>query len=858
MATVIRRIYFFITLLSGTFLIPPAEAQYVNPNVTWSTATKKISDTEFNIILKATISPGFHLYSQFIGDGGPIPTSFAFEKSSDYKTEGKVKEAGNRHEQVEPLFDNMKLIWFEDNVTFTQQVKILKPEVTIKGSVNFMTCNDKMCDPPSDHAFEFKLRGNSDTGNAPDLQKKSSVQMSSSLIKAPNTNPNVRWTVSTQQISDDQFSIAMKAAIAPGYHLYSQFVTDSVPVATSFSFGKSNDYKLIGRVEESGNRHEALEPLFDNARLIWYQDNATFTQQVKILKDQVTIMDTVGFTTCNDKMCDLRNIQIFEINLKGNAASKNLNHSTASAASVPLSSSVKDSSVAKVGPADGNGQDNSDVRNMSGLATFLKGFGLGLVALTFPCVWPVIPLTVSYFLKSESRKKKGRMNAIIYALSIVIIFVLLGVLVSLLTNGQKLNELSTGWFFNILFFILFFLFGLSFLGVFEFRIPSGLINRSEAMSERGGLIGIFFMAFTLVLVSFSCTLPFIGNLIDIVSRDKSFAKPVIGFSAFGLALGLPFGILAMFPSALHRLPKSGHWMHVLKVTFGFLEIALSMIYLSKVDMAYHWGVLSRDIFLAVWIVLSFVLGLYLLNKIKLTAEDDDKHISVGRLLAAIFFLAFALYMIPGLWGSPLIPLSGFLPNYSEFSLATYKEGGVDGNGAVTQQENKNTSAENSSSDKKYGNLFQAPLGLNLYFDYDDALAHAQAEHKPLFIDFTGWGCVNCRKMEKSVWPDPQVLARLKNDYVAASLYVDDRTPLPDKEKYFSKKLNKEIETLGDKNFDLQYSKFDMGAQPYYVLLDDQANLLTQPRGYTPDPLEYTKFLDDGLKAFRKEQVAELK
>ncbi|MFI5134854.1 MAG: cytochrome c biogenesis protein CcdA [Chitinophagales bacterium] len=702
---------FLALVFSGVLVISSVQGQYANPNITWSTSSKKISDDQFSIILKATIAPGFHLYSQFIGDGGPIPTSFTFEKSSDYKLIGKVKESGNRHEAIEPLFDNMKLIWFEDNTTFTQQVKILKPEVTIKGSVNFMTCNDKMCDPPSDHAFELKLKGNVALENSQDTLKKSSVTVPDSVVKA---------------------------------------------------------------------------------------------------------------------------------------------------AAIPPASSKKDSASASVAPAANNYHDNSDVRKMSALATFLKGFGLGLVALTFPCVWPVIPLTVSYFLKNESKKRRGRMNAVIYALSIVVIFVVLGVLVSLLTNGQKLNELSTGWFFNILFFVLFFLFGLSFLGVFEIRMPSGLINRSEAMSEHGGLIGIFFMAFTLVLVSFSCTLPFIGNLIDIVSHDKTFAKPIIGFTAFGLALGLPFGILAMFPAALHRLPKSGHWMHVLKVTFGFLEIALSLIYLSKVDMAYHWGILSRDIFLAVWIILSAVLGLYLLNKIKLTAEDDDKHISVGRLLVAMFFLAFALYMTPGLWGSPLTPLSGFLPNYTEFSLPTYRENSNDENSVLQQKENQNSSNENSSAEKKYGNLFQAPLGLNLYFDYDDALAHARAENKPLFIDFTGWGCVNCRKMEKSVWPDPGVLNRLKNDYVTASLYVDDRTPLPDKEKYFSKKLNKEIETLGDKNFDLQYSKFDMGAQPYYVLLDDQANLLARPRGYTPDPLEYAKFLDEGLAAFRKEQVAQLK
>jgi thiol:disulfide interchange protein DsbD len=686
-------------------------AQYVNPNVTWSTSTKKISDSEFDLILKGTIAPGFHLYSQNIADGGPVPTSFTFEKSGGYKLIGKVKEGGNRFEAVEPVFDNMMLTWYEETVTFTQRVKILKPEVTVKGFVNFMTCNDKLCDPPSDYLFKYALSG------------------------------------------------------VP--------VSEAAPVDTA-------------------------------------------------AKVAVPMTDTGAAAIKEPARAD----------------------TVAAAAAVPADAANQ--------PA--NELVDGDVRSKSYWSTFLAGVVNGLIALLFPCVWPVIPLTVSFFLKQNEGGKKNRRGSILalfYSLSIMIIFVLIGVMISALTNGQMANSLSTGWFFNILFFVIFFLLGLSFLGVFEITLPSGFVNKVDSMSLKGGLIGIFFMAFALVLISFSCTVLFISNLISIVTVDGDFVKPIVGFAGFGLAFGLPFGLLAWFPTLLKQMPRSGHWMHVLKVSFGLLEIALSFIYLSKVDMAYHWGLLSRDVFLAIWIVIFLVLGLYLLGKVKLTSQDDDSHISVPRLLTAVACLAFSIYMIPGLFGAPLKPLSGFLPNYSEFTLA-YEEGGAAGepDAGTMPSDQKGTGAK-----KKYATLFESPLGLDLYFDYDDAINRAKELNKPLFIDFTGWGCVNCRKMEKSVWPDPGVLQRLKNDYVAASLYVDDRTPLPENERYYSEKLKKEVKTLGDKNFDLQFSRFSMSAQPYYVLLDTAGNLLAEPRGFTPDPVEYARFLDAGLTAFSTETTA---
>lgn len=672
-------------------------------------------------------------------------------------------------------------------------------------------------------------------------------------VFAQYANPNVQWSYSTKKIGTDQFDLIVTANIAKGYHLYSQFIGEGGPIPTSFTFEKTKGYKLVGKVKESGKREEAVEPLFDNMMLIWFEEQAVFTQRVKLTATEATVKGLVNFMTCNDQMCDPPSDQEFEFVLAGIPAADTVaalptidTVSVASETSGDLksndSTAVAITIPGTVESIASSADNDEDVRKMSYWQTFLAGFGYGLIALLMPCVWPVIPLTISYFLKQHKNKQQGRMNAFLYGFSIILIFVILGILVSLFTNEQKLNELSTGWFFNLLFFALFFLFGLSFLGVFEIRVPSSWINKSESMSDKGGLIGIFFMAFSLVLVSFSCTLPFVANLISIVSQDGEFVKPLVGFTAFGLALGLPFGLFAWFPSGLKKLPKSGGWMNTIKVSFGFIELALSFIYLSKVDMAYHWDLLSRDIFLSIWIIIFIVLGFYLLGKIRLAHDGEASHIPVPRLLFALLSLAFALYMVPGLWGAPLKPLSGFLPNYSEFNL--------------TEDLSHQPSVESQGAErtpKKYEALFEAPLGLDLYFEYDEALAKAREVKKPLFIDFTGWGCVNCRKMEKSVWPDPEVLKRLKNDYVVVSLYVDDKYRLPESQQYYSKALDKQIVTLGDRNFDIQYSTYKIGAQPYYVLLDNEEKLLTQPRSYTADIPTYVQFLDEGVKAFKSRQ-----
>lgn len=649
-------------------------------------------------------------------------------------------------------------------------------------------------------------------------------------------NPNTDWSFSSKKISDCEFELTAKVTLTNKHHIYSVKLTvpDQVPEPTTFTFTSSNDYKTIGEIKESSNKVIKYDSTAEQV-LAEFENYASFTQRVKILKPNVEVNGKVHFMTCDDRMCVPPMDEKFSYSLSGKVCTDATTSIDTAKKIIDTSTSLKiiSDTTKKNTAAVVEGTSPCDGTD-SYWSVFIAGVLAGLVSLVMPCVWPVIPLTVSFFLKQSKTKKQGRTNAIIYGLSITLIFVLLGILVSLFAGEQKLNELSSHWFFNLLFFAIFFLFALSFFGMFEIRLPSSLVNKSEQMSDKGGLVGIFFMAFTLVLVSFSCTLPFIGGLLKLVTDCNQFMKPIIGFAAYGLTLGLPFALFAYFPSMLQNLPKSGGWMTTLKVFFGFLELALCFIYLSKVDLAYHWNFLSRDLFIAIWVIIFAALGLYLLGKIKLPHDDDTKTIGVPRMLVALASLAFALYMIPGMWGAPLKGLSGFLPNYSEFKIT----GG----------------APEKNSGHKYADLFEAPNipGLDLYFDYDEAFKAAQEKHKPLFLDFTGHACVNCRYNEQNVWPDASVAKRLVDSFVCASLYVDDKKDLEDKEQYYSEGNKKQVETIGDRNADLQINKFKLPfAQPYYVLIGNDGKILTESLGGKCKPAEFTEFLDKGLAAFRK-------
>ncbi|WP_257670181.1 protein-disulfide reductase DsbD family protein [Parapedobacter tibetensis] len=470
---------------------------------------------------------------------------------------------------------------------------------------------------------------------------------------------------------------------------------------------------------------------------------------------------------------------------------------------------------------------------------FIAGIIGGFAAFLMPCIYPMVPLTVSFFTKQSGTRVKGIINALLYGLFIIVIYVALGMLVTLVFGASALNEAASSAWFNLLFFAIIILFAISFLGAFEITLPSRFVNKMDEKSNRGGLLGLFFMAFTLALVSFSCTGPIIGYLLVEAVSKGALMGPAMGMLGFSVALAIPFMLFAFFPSWLKEMPKSGGWLNTVKVSLGFLELALAFKFLSNVDLAYHWGILDREVFLAIWIVIFALFGFYLLGKLKFSHDSSVGFISIPRLFLAIMVLSFTVYMVPGMWGAPLKALSAWLPPSPTQDFNLHQVGYTSGD-----------PQQSTGIVKKYGDVFHAPHGIDAFYDYDQALEYSRQVNKPVLLDFTGWSCVNCRKMEESVWPDPQVLKRLKEDYILVSLYVDDRTTLEPSEQYVSEFSGKKINTVGRKWSDLQASRFGTNAQPYYVIVDGQGKQLVPAQAYKEDIPHYIKFLDSGLAAFK--------
>lgn len=505
--------------------------------------------------------------------------------------------------------------------------------------------------------------------------------------------------------------------------------------------------------------------------------------------------------------------------------------------------SGKASAIDQISTANAPATDG--VSNVSLWQIFINGLIFGFAAILMPCIFPMLPLTVSFFTKRAGSKAKAIGQAIIYGLSIIIIYVGLGMLVTIFFGSDALNALSTNGVFNFFFFLLLVVFGASFLGAFEITLPSAFVNKIDAKSDQGGLIGIFFMAFSLALVSFSCTGPLIGTLlVDAASKGERLG-PAIGMLGFSLALAIPFALFALFPSLLKSLPKSGGWLNSVKVVLGFLELAFALKFLSNVDLAYHWNWLDREVFLALWIVIFALMGLYLLGKIKFSHDSDVQHLSVPRTFFAIIVLAFVVYLIPGMWGAPLKSVSAFLPPSAtqDFDLSA----GV----SVSPHSSKTA----DTGPKKYAEIFHergTPKGFDPYYDYEEALEVSKKVNKPVLIDFTGWNCVNCRKMEANVWTEPKVKALLNEEFIMAELFVDDKTELAKEEQYISSYSKKNINTIGKKWSDFQASKFNSNSQPLYVIVNSEGEVLIPPQGANYDPQNYIDFLEAGLAAFKKQ------
>ncbi len=655
------------------------------------------------------------------------------------------------------------------------------------------------------------------------------ILLFSHLSFAQVFNP-VKWSFSHKKVSPTEYELYFKADVEKGWHLYSNNIDPGGPVPTSFNFDSSAINILNGKVISSTAAEKTFDKTF-NMNLEYFSNSVTFTQKVKLLSENpVSIEGYIEFMSCNDETCTPPTEADFSFSLGQNDA--------ASSDNTVASTSIEDDIKA------------SSNRNL--FLFFLFAFIAGLAAILTPCVFPMIPMTVSFFMHSSESKAKARLNAILYGLSIIAIYTVIGSLVAVIFGPDAANWLSTHWIPNIIFFVIFIVFAFSFFGMFEIILPSWLVNRADKGADKGGLMGSFFMALTLVLVSFSCTGPIVGAIL-VQSAGGEVLKPIIGMFGFALAFALPFTLFALFPQWLSNLPKSGGWLNSVKVVLGFLELALGLKFLSIADQTYHWGILDREVYIAIWIVIFTLMGFYLLGKIKFAHDSDVKHVSVPRLMLSLATFSFVVYLIPGMFGAPLKAISGYLPPMSTHDFDLHKiireevELVTRGKSTVSFTDAQNGICE----EPMFGDLLHLPHGLKGYFDYEQGMACAKASGKPLFIDFTGHGCVNCREMEAAVWSDARVLERLKNDFVIVALYVDDKTKLPESEWVTSQYDGKVKKTIGKKYADFQISKFGVNAQPYYVLLDHNGKMLVKPKARDLNPDNFVKFLDEAKEEFER-------
>lgn len=660
----------------------------------------------------------------------------------------------------------------------------------------------------------------------------------------------VKFKTELNTLSDTEAEIVFTATIDNGWHVYSTELGDGGPISATFNVDKKSGLELAGKLKPVGKEVATFDKLFE-MKVRYFENTAKFIQKVKLTGGAYEIEGYLEYGACDDESC----LPPTEVPFKFSGVAKAGNAAAAKTEQpekkepekkeepAPAPAEVKDSAAmmelvpatpvdaaTDIQPAVASGElwkpvisdlqalgEEHGQEDMSWIYIFITGFLGGLLALFTPCVWPIIPMTVSFFLKRSKDKKKGIRDAWTYGASIVVIYVALGLAITLIFGASALNALSTNAVFNILFFLMLVIFAASFFGAFEIRLPSKWGNAVDSKAESTtGLLSIFLMAFTLSLVSFSCTGPIIGFLLVQVSTTGSVVAPAIGMFGFAIALALPFTLFALFPSWLKSMPKSGGWMNVIKVTLGFLELAFALKFLSVADLAYGWRLLDRETFLALWIVIFALLGFYLLGKIKFPHDDDDNKVGVTRFFMALVSLAFAVYMVPGLWGAPLKAVSAFAPPMQTQDFNLYK------------------------------NDVHAKFD-----DYDLGMEYARLNGKPVMLDFTGYGCVNCRKMETAVWTDPKVSDLINNDYVLITLYVDNKTPLSEPVKIVENGTERTLRTVGDKWSYLQRVKFGANAQPFYVLLDNQGKPVNKSYAYNEDIPKYIEFLQAGLENYKK-------
>ncbi len=639
----------------------------------------------------------------------------------------------------------------------------------------------------------------------------------------------VKWKYKSKNTGEGIAEIIFEANIDMHWHLYSQYFDEGGPVRTTFYIDESDKFELIGTPSESPEPEEVMDEVF-NMKVKYFSHKATFVQQIKVLTtESFVITGSIEFQVCQDDKCVYFNPD-FKVKVEGSKPAQTV-------AVDPLSPIVDLTEKTGSEPV-------SESKSIWGF--LLLSFVLGLAGVLTPCVFPMIPMTVSFFMQGESSKFNSIIKALIFGVSIVVLYASVGLIVSLTSAGADFTTgLSTHWIPNTIFFVLFIAFAASFFGMFEIILPSGLANKADKQVDKGGYLASFFMAFTLVVVSFSCTGPIVGVLL-VKAAAGAVLEPLIGMFAFGLAFALPFTLFAIFPRMLKGLPKSGGWMNSVKVVLGFIILAFSLKFIANIDQTYHLNILSRDVYLAIWIVIFILLGIYLLGKLKLSHDSEIPFISVPRLVIAMVSFTFALYLLPGLFGADLNAVSALIPPKSAQQFDISKSQVV-----VSILDSQGDEPTSLCENPKYSDILHLPHGLEGYFDYEQGMTCTKKLNKPVLLDFKGHACANCKEMENKVWSDPEVLKRLQDDYLIIALYVDDRTKLPEDEWVTSTYDGKAKKTLGKKYADFQITKYSINSQPYYVLVDTNGETLVEPKGYDLNIDSFIKFLDSGVEEFKK-------
>ncbi len=851
------------------------KAQILQP-VRWSFDLQHIANDEFDLVFRAHIDKGWYVYSQFLEGEGPIPTSFHFDEGTHYVLIGTTQESGaHRKSGFDPIFE-MEVVKYAKEVTFTQRVRVKNYDKPITGWLEFMTCDDTRCLPPEEVDFQFDLKSVKKKTSSPQEEElegfesanitpttseaanaETSATQNAPFAEAPTAQANslnarttqpyqgglldpVKWSARIEQIDSQTYDLTFEARIDKGWAIYSQHIEGDGPIPTSFFFDEKDYFSTIGEVKESGSqRISGFDPIFE-LNVTKYKHDAQFVQRIRTQQPQQPITGWLEYMTCDETRCLPPTTVSFYLVpgagqvLIGAAAEARApaTHDTTAYGYAPQNPTLftlpKPDLNSPIARCSLEGSTTSSVQRKSLWSIFFLGFIGGLLALLTPCVFPMIPLTVSFFTKKSGSRRKGIAHASLYGFFIFLVYLLLSVPFHLMDsiNPDILNDISTNVWLNLAFFVIFVIFAFSFFGYYELTLPESWTNKASRAEGVGGTVGIFFMALTLALVSFSCTGPILGSLLaGALTSNGGAMQLTAGMGGFGLALALPFTLFAAFPSMLQSLPKSGGWLNTVKVVLGFIELALAFKFLSNADLVMKWGLLKIELFLGIWILIALGLAAYLFGFIRFPHDTPNQKVSPVRATLGLLSLAFAIYLATGFIYDPekgtyrsLKLLSGLAPP-AGYSWRYPKA---------------------------------CPNNLECFHDLESGLAYAQKTNKPIMIDFTGHACVNCRKMEEHVWPEPEVDQLIRNEYVLISLYVDEKIELPEEEQVIVNQTTggtRKLRRVGDKWSHFQTEFFNTNSQPYYVLLSPEGHLLTPPVGYTPDAKAYANFLRCGLEAF---------